>query len=196
MSVNMLMNTIWGRKVGRYLQTPKKKFKPGQQDPMTKTKLVKGDMVYVIQGRNTGESGKIIKVLRKTTQVIIEGVNLRKRIVRGPLGSGIPPKLMLRPCAIHYSNIALLDPATNKPCKFNIKWLENGKKVRVAKGSGTIIPKPDPFAGRKPRTTIIGPKDTLPVDVFEVTFEDYDKFLPFLYSRKYKDYVAKLAGSK
>ena len=46
-----------------------------------------------------------------------------------------------------------------------------GTKVRVSKNTGTIIPKPDPMANRKPRSSMIGPKDTLPEDVFAVTYE-------------------------
>ena len=39
---------------------------------------------------------------------------------------------------IHVSNVALVDPKTNKPTKVGYK-VENGKKVRVAKKSSTVI---------------------------------------------------------
>ncbi len=29
---------------------------------------------------------------------------------------------------------------------------------------------------------VVGPKDTAPEDVFRVTFQDYEKFLPFIYA--------------
>ena len=57
-----------------------------------------------------------------------------------------------------------------------------GTKVRVSKNTGTIIPKPDPMANRKPRSSMIGPKDTLPEDVFAVTYDQYDTFLPYIYA--------------
>jgi len=31
---------------------------------------------------------------------------------------------------------------------------------------------------------VVGPKDTAPEDVFEVTFTDYEKYLPFIYASK------------
>jgi hypothetical protein len=30
-------------------------------------------------------------------------------------------------------------------------------------------------------TSVVGPKDTKPEDVFDVTFKDYEKYLPFIY---------------
>ena len=35
---------------------------------------------------------------------------------------------------------------------------------------------------RKPRSNLIGPKDTLPEDVFAVTHDQYDAFLPHIYA--------------
>lgn len=45
------------------------------------------------------------------------------------------------------------------------------------------------MANRKPRSNMIGPKDTLPEDVFAVTYDQYDAYLPHIYatvSRKLK----------
>lgn len=75
----------------------------------------------------------------------------------------------------------LVDPSTGKPTKVSRKFLEDGTKVRVSKRSGQVIPKPDMLADRKPRSVIVGVKDTAPVDVFAVTFADYTKYLPFIY---------------
>ncbi len=40
---------------------------------------------------------------------------------------------------IDLSNLALLDPKTDKPTRVGFKVLEDGRKVRVAKGSGEVI---------------------------------------------------------
>jgi ribosomal protein L24 len=37
---------------------------------------VRGDLVQVIQGPQTGQQGKILEVIRKSNRVIIDGVNL------------------------------------------------------------------------------------------------------------------------
>lgn len=63
----------------------------------------------------------------------------------------------------------------------NRKFMEDGTKVRVSKASGQIIPKPPESIRVAPRSSVIGVKDTPPADVFKVTFENYAKYLPFIY---------------
>ena len=42
-------------------------------------KIRKNDTVMVIAGNDKGRTGKILKVFPKTSRLIIEGINLRKR---------------------------------------------------------------------------------------------------------------------
>ena len=42
-------------------------------------KLLKGDKVIVISGKDKGKTGTIQKVDPKTNRVVVEGVNLRKK---------------------------------------------------------------------------------------------------------------------
>ena len=42
-------------------------------------KIRKNDTVMVIAGNDKGKTGKILKVFPKTSRIIIEGINLRKR---------------------------------------------------------------------------------------------------------------------
>ena len=37
------------------------------------------------------------------------------------------------------SNVALLDPKTDKPTRVGFKFLEDGRKVRIARASGETI---------------------------------------------------------
>ena len=43
--------------------------------------------------------------------------------------------------AIHVSNLAHIDPQTNKPTRIGYKLLDDGRKVRVARRSGEVIDK-------------------------------------------------------
>ncbi len=76
----------------------------------------------------------------------------------------------------------LYSPNKREPTKVARRFLEDGTKVRVSKKTGHIIPKPKLVDLRRPRSTVVGPKDTLPADVFEVTFSDYTNLLPKIYS--------------
>jgi large subunit ribosomal protein L24 len=76
----------------------------------------------------------------------------------------------------------LNDPTNGEPTKISRRYLEDGKKVRISKLTGNVIPKPDPLADRKPRSIVVGLKDTPPEDVTEVTFTGYDQYVPYIYS--------------
>ena len=97
--------------------------------------LKKGDKVVVIAGSDKGKEGTVEKVM--ADKVIIENINLAKKHMKpnavNPDG-GIVEKEM----AINVSNVALLDPETNKPTRVGFE-VKDGKKIRIAKKSGKEI---------------------------------------------------------
>ena len=100
-------------------------------------RIKKGDTVMVITGRDKGKSGEVLKVLRDEDRVIVQGVHVVKRHTRPSAGQtgGIVEK----EAPIHISNVAHLDPKSNKPTRVGYKTLEDGRKVRVAKRSGEVL---------------------------------------------------------
>ena len=71
---------------------------------MTKFKIKKGDMVEVITGDDKGKKAKVLQVLPKKSQVIVEGCKMAKKAVKpsekNPKG-GFSSKEM----PIHISNV-------------------------------------------------------------------------------------------
>lgn len=100
-------------------------------------RIKKGDKVVVIAGSNKGKEGTVSAVLAKENKVIVAGVNVRKKHVK-PNQAQPEGKIIEKEAPIHISNVALVDPKTNKPTKVGYK-IEDGKKVRVAKKSSTVI---------------------------------------------------------
>jgi large subunit ribosomal protein L24 len=181
MNASLLLSG-WGRKLGKKLMKGQSKYKP--EVHVKRWNIVKGDVVQVIQGPQTGQQGKVLQILRPKNRVLIENVNMRRRIIK-PKADGSPGKIITRPCTVHYSNVQLVDPTTGKPTKISRRFLADGSKVRVSKASGHVIPKPTPLDTRRPRSIIQGPKDTSVSDVEAITFSDYESFLPYIY-RSYK----------
>ena len=102
-----------------------------------KMKIKKGDKVVVIAGKDKGKTGEVLKAIPAKNRVIVQGVNVVKRHQRPTQFSagGIDEKEL----SIHVSNVAISDPKTDKPSRVGYKALKDGKKVRVAKGSGETI---------------------------------------------------------
>lgn len=82
----------------------------------------RGDQVQVITGNHSGASGKVLAVLPKKQQVLIEGVRLIKKHVRktqdNPQGA-----IVEREGPIHISNVRLTDkiPTIGKSSKTKSK---------------------------------------------------------------------------
>jgi large subunit ribosomal protein L24 len=76
----------------------------------------KGDDVKVISGNHQGASGKVLQVLPKKQQVLIEGVRMIKKTQRksqdSPNGA-----IISREGPIHISNVKLIETHAAKPAK-------------------------------------------------------------------------------
>ena len=100
-------------------------------------KIRKGDRVKVITGRSKGKVGDVLRVIPAEQRVVVSGVNMIKRHTKpGRTDAG---GIVEREAAIHVSNVAILDPKSDKPTKVGFKVLEDGRKVRVARGSGETL---------------------------------------------------------
>ena len=102
-----------------------------------KLKIKKGDKVVVLTGRDKGKSGEVLNVRRAELRVVVQGVNMVKRHTRPRPGE--PGGIVEKEAAIHVSNVALIDPKSDKPTKIGFKFLEDGRKVRIARASGETI---------------------------------------------------------
>jgi large subunit ribosomal protein L24 len=123
-----------------------------------------------------GKQGIVKVVLRENDRVIVEGVNLGSRQIKGDKDRGIQGKVIQRERSMHASNVNLVDPVTGKPTRIRRKVLETGEKVRVAIKSGAIIPRPDMLTMRKrPINSVVTDSCTVEDDVWEIT---YDGFIP------------------
>ena len=102
----------------------------------TKFKVKKGDKVVVITGRDKGKSGEILEVLRAESRVIVQGINMAQRHQKQSMQQegGIVQKEL----AIHVSNVAHIDPKTQKPTRIGYR-MDGERKIRVARGSGEAI---------------------------------------------------------
>jgi len=73
-----------------------------------KFKIKKGDTVKIIAGDDKGKEGEVIKVLPKSSQVIVSGCKLAKKAVKATEDN---PKggFMQKEMPIHISNVAKVE---------------------------------------------------------------------------------------
>ena len=71
---------------------------------MIKISIKKGDTVTVIAGKDSGKSGKVLKVLPKANRVLVEGINMFKKHKR-PTKQGEKGQIVSIARSIHRSNV-------------------------------------------------------------------------------------------
>ena len=96
-----------------------------------------GDKVVVISGKDKGKEGNIIKVLRNENRVVVEGVNIVKKHIKG--NGQQAGSITEVEAAIHASNVMIIDPKTKKPTRIGHEINKDGKKIRVSKKSNSSL---------------------------------------------------------
>ena len=93
-------------------------------------KIRKNDNIVVIAGNDSGKTGKVLKVFPKTSRIIIEGINLRKRHTK-PNQKNPQGGILEKEAPIHVSNVMILDPTNNEPTRIGSQLIldeKTGKK--------------------------------------------------------------------
>uniref|UniRef100_A0A7S2WGF6 Large ribosomal subunit protein uL24c n=1 Tax=Rhizochromulina marina TaxID=1034831 RepID=A0A7S2WGF6_9STRA len=157
---------------------PRRKHKPNLEAPLRTWNIVTGDKVIVNYGPCKGQQGTVLEVIRKSKRIVVDGVNLRVKNLKKKYWEEKGTSIMA-PASLHYSNVNLVDPVSGLPTRVGTGYLDDGTKVRIAKRSGAIIPKPV-FQRHKPMNLVAGPLDTSPEDVMEVTYNPDQGDLPMI----------------
>ena len=102
-------------------------------------KIKTGDKVRVLSGKDKGKEGKVIQMFPKHQRVVVEGLNMAKRHLRG--GQDRKGQVIEYAAPLHISNVALLSDKTGKTGRVGYKEVkkdnEKSKKIRVLRLSGT-----------------------------------------------------------
>jgi large subunit ribosomal protein L24 len=100
-------------------------------------KFRKGDRVIVLNGRDKGKRGEILKMIPKENRAIVQGVNQVKRHQRQTAQQ--EGGIIVKEAPVDVSNLAVEDPKDGAPSRVGFRILDDGRKVRFAKRSGEII---------------------------------------------------------
>ncbi len=99
-------------------------------------KIHSGDQIVVISGKDKGKKSKVLRANPTENTVVVEQVGLVTRHMKRQ--GSTPGQKVTFEKPIDVSNVMLLDPKTGAPTRIGYR-VENGKKVRFAKSSGTTL---------------------------------------------------------
>lgn len=101
-------------------------------------KIRKGDEVIVLAGKDKGRRGTVLRSV-DAEHLVVEGVNRVKKHVRPNPVKGETGGVVEKDMPLHISNVALLNPITQKADRVGFRVLEDGRKVRFFKSNGEIV---------------------------------------------------------
>ena len=101
-------------------------------------KIITGDKVVVIAGKDKGKQGTLTK-LTNNGKALVSGVKIIKKHTKANPQLGIAGGIVEKEAPIELSNIMVYNPSTKKPGKIGIKTSEDGTKVRIFKSTGVEI---------------------------------------------------------
>jgi len=94
-------------------------------------KIKKGDTVLVISGKDRGRTSKVSRVFPKKDNVLVEGINLKKKHIR-PKKEGEKGQIVETPKPLNISNVKLICPKCKKATRIGYK-IEKEKKYKICK---------------------------------------------------------------
>lgn len=104
-----------------------------------KFRIKKGDTVVVVQGKESGKKGKVLRVLSSDERIVVERVNFIKRHVKPSQktpGGGV----IEREAAMHISNVQLICPDCDQPTRVGVR-MKGNNKVRFCKKCNNQVDK-------------------------------------------------------
>ena len=98
---------------------------------MNKMNIRKNDEVIVLNGKDKGKTGKVLKVNPERRTVVVEKVKFAKEFIRRDQSKNIQGGIMEKEAAVHVSNVMLYCSECAQGVRARIKRLEDGSKIRV-----------------------------------------------------------------
>ncbi|TEU06684.1 MAG: 50S ribosomal protein L24 [Candidatus Aminicenantes bacterium] len=108
---------------------------------MNTISLRKNDVVIVVNGKDKGKTGKILKVIPEKNRAVVEKVNFVKEFIRPDRSKNIQGGIMEREAPIQVSNLMLFCSECSQGVRTRKMTLKDGSKIRVCSKCETNLEK-------------------------------------------------------
>lgn len=100
-------------------------------------KIVSGDDVIVLRGRNKGERGRVRQNMPREDKLVVEGINIvRKHLARGRARQA---GIVEVEAPLHASKVMLICPSCQEATRVGFRRNDDGQKVRYCKTCDAVI---------------------------------------------------------
>jgi len=98
-------------------------------------KIKKNDRVKILQGKDSGKTGKVLRIEPSKDFIYVEGVNIVKVHTRSKK-QGQSGGIISKEGPVHISNVEVVCPSCSKPARIGFEVKDSGEKVRICKKCG------------------------------------------------------------
>ncbi len=103
-----------------------------------KMRIKKGDLVKIINGKDKGKTGEVIRTLPVLNHVVVQGVNLRTRHVK-PTQEGESGRIVTEEASLHASKVMIYSSKKQIASRVEFVIDKDGNKKRRLKKTGELI---------------------------------------------------------
>ena len=97
-----------------------------------KMRIKTGDFVKVINGKEKGKTGEVLKTIPLENRIVVKGINLRTKHVK-PTQEGESGRILTEEASLHASNVMFFSKDKNQTSKIEFFIDKEGVKNRRLK---------------------------------------------------------------
>jgi len=103
-----------------------------------KMRIKTGDLVKVINGKDKGKTGEVLKTIPLENRVVVKGITLRPKHVK-PTQEGETGRILTEEASLHASNVMFFSKEKKLTSKIEYFIDKEGVKKRRLKKTGEVI---------------------------------------------------------
>jgi len=100
-------------------------------------KIIKGDQVKVLIGKDKGRSGQVVVCLPRKNKIVVKGLNMFKKHIKATQNQS--GGIVEREAPLQVSKVALVCPNCKKTTRVGYQVDKSGQKYRICKKCHSII---------------------------------------------------------
>lgn len=101
-------------------------------------RIRKNDIVKILQGKDRGKKGKVLKVFPSLAKVIVEGINYTTHFLR-PNQENPKGGIARYESPMRVANVQLICPKCSKPTRIGYQCMADNTKERICKRCQEIL---------------------------------------------------------